>query len=86
MAFPIAKTVAVKDACDHFGKLFGSDLNRKDVITYEVDLTLTPMDASHPNWAKVCQAIKGGNYTVEQVKDKYSLTEESEQYLLNLRK
>ena len=31
MAFPIAKTLAVKDACDHFGRLFGSDLNRKDI-------------------------------------------------------
>lgn len=35
MAFPIAKTLAIKDACDHFGKLFGSDLNRKDVIPYK---------------------------------------------------
>lgn len=32
MAFPIAKTVAIKDACDHFGTLFGSDINRKDVM------------------------------------------------------
>lgn len=37
MAFPIAKTLAVKDACDHFGKLFGSDLNRKDAIPFTVD-------------------------------------------------
>lgn len=37
MAFPIAKTLAVKDACDHFGKLFGSDLNRKDVIPFTED-------------------------------------------------
>jgi hypothetical protein len=32
MALPIAKTIAVKDACDHFGRLFGSDLNRKDTV------------------------------------------------------
>lgn len=32
MAMPIAKTIAIKDACDHFGRLFGSDLNRKDLI------------------------------------------------------
>lgn len=37
MAFPIAKTLAVKDACDHFGKLFGSDLNRKDVVPFQPD-------------------------------------------------
>lgn len=37
MAFPIAKTVAIKDACDHFGKLFGCDLNRKDCIPFTMD-------------------------------------------------
>lgn len=37
MAFPIAKTVAIKDACDHFGTLFGSDLNRKDTVAYTLD-------------------------------------------------
>lgn len=37
MAFPIAKTLAVKDACDHFGKLFGSDLNRKDTVPFQPD-------------------------------------------------
>ncbi len=40
MAFPIAKTVAIKDACDHFGSLFGSDLNRKDTMSITVDETL----------------------------------------------
>jgi hypothetical protein len=37
MAFPIAKTVAIKDACDHFGELFGCNLNRKDTIPFQVD-------------------------------------------------
>lgn len=37
MAFPIAKSLAVKDATDHIGKLFGRDLNRKDVIPYSQD-------------------------------------------------
>jgi len=32
MALPIAKTNAIKDACDHFGNLFGANLNRKDVL------------------------------------------------------
>src|SRR5688572_26304896 len=40
MAFPIAKTVAIKDACDHFGKLFGCDLNRKDTIPFEPDMKI----------------------------------------------
>ena len=37
MAFPIAKTIAIKDACDHFGTLFGANLNRKDTIAYTPD-------------------------------------------------
>jgi len=37
MAFPIAKTLAVKDACDHFGKLFGADLNRKETLAFTAD-------------------------------------------------
>lgn len=40
MAFPIAKTVAIKDACDHFGAIFGCNLNRKDTIPFEVDTKL----------------------------------------------
>lgn len=40
MAFPIAKTLAIKDACDHFGRLFGSDLNRKDLAPVGMDANL----------------------------------------------
>ena len=84
MAFPIAKTRAIKDAADHFGKLFGSDLNRKDFIEYEQDLTLIIMDEFHPNWIKVCTAIQSGNYKVSDISDKYTLTEESRKHLTNL--
>ena len=84
MALGIAKTVAIKDACDHFGKLFGSDLNRKDVIDYQPDLTLIDMDENHPNWSKVCEAVKSGNYTIQDIKEKYNLTEKAEEYLWNL--
>jgi len=37
MAFPIAKTVAIKDACDHFGNVFGANLNRKDTVDFKPD-------------------------------------------------
>ena len=37
MAFPLAKTLAIKDACDMFGKLFGSDLNRRDTLPASMD-------------------------------------------------
>lgn len=37
MAFPIAKTMAIKDACDLIGDIFGANLNRRDVQAFEVD-------------------------------------------------
>lgn len=39
MALPMAKSYALKDAAEHIGKLFGRDLNRKDVINYEPEAT-----------------------------------------------
>jgi hypothetical protein len=78
MAYPHAKTLAIKDAADHFGLLFGSDLNRKDLISYSLDLTLIDMDENHPNWSKVVQAIKDKSATLEQVKSKYNLTESAQ--------
>lgn len=41
MAFPIAKTAALKDAADHIGKLFGADLNRKDTLNFVPDEQLS---------------------------------------------
>lgn len=81
MAFPIAKTIAIKDAADHFGKLFGSDLNRKDMIDYQLDLTLIELSPEHPNWHKVKAALDSGNYTIDQIKEKYIINQENE-YLL----
>jgi hypothetical protein len=40
MAFPIAKSLAIKDACDMFGALFGANLNRRDVATFEPDIKI----------------------------------------------
>lgn len=40
MAFPIAKTLAIKDACDLIGNIFGANLNRRDVLQFEPDKTL----------------------------------------------
>lgn len=37
MATGIAKSIAIKDACDHFGSLFGANLNRKDVSQFTGD-------------------------------------------------
>jgi hypothetical protein len=81
MAFPMAKTIAIKDAADHFGKLFGSDLNRKDLIAYEVDLTLIELTPDHPNWLKVKEAVQTGSFTIEKIRTKYTITDENYQRL-----
>lgn len=40
MALPMAKSYAIKDCTDHFGKLWGRDLNRKDTMGFGVDKSL----------------------------------------------
>ena len=65
MAFPIAKTLAVKDACDHFGKLFGCDLNRKDTIPFQVDAKMI----AAANDSEVIEQMS--LITDEQTLDKY---------------
>jgi hypothetical protein len=40
MAFPIAKSLAIKDACDMFGNVFGANLNRRDVAVFEPDMNI----------------------------------------------
>jgi hypothetical protein len=84
MAFPVAKSRAIKDAADHFGKLFGSDLNRKDIINYAPDMTLIDMDSDHPNWGKVVEAVKSGQFTIDDIKAKYNLTQTAEDELKKL--
>lgn len=82
MALPIAKTIAIKDACDHFGKLFGSDLNRKQQIVYAEDTKLQPIDVDSELFAKMKEAVKSGKYTIEQIEKKYTLTENAKLELL----
>ncbi len=84
MAFPIAKTEAVKNACKSFGKLFGSDISRNEEIIYSVDLTLIDFDENHPNWDKAVSAIKSGNYTIEDLKTKYNISDETEKRISEL--
>jgi hypothetical protein len=83
MAFPMAKTIAIKDACDSFGRIFGSDLNRKDIMNYDLDLTLIELTPEHPNWDKAKEAVGSGNLTIEQLRTKYTITNENYTKLQN---
>lgn len=49
MAIPSAKSYAIKDAAEHFGAIFGRDLNRRDIIQFAGAHTKeTPVPASAP--------------------------------------
>lgn len=47
MAYPLAKTLAIKDACDMFGKLFGADLNRRDTLGASMDKDKKPVSKEY---------------------------------------
>ena len=57
MALPMAKSYAIKDACDHFGKLFGRDLNRKETMGFGVDKGLDP-DAKYSELVDLYETLK----------------------------
>jgi len=57
MAYPIAKTIAIKDACDHFGKLFGSDLNRKDTLAFTADEKIADLANQDNKTKKISHAV-----------------------------
>ena len=61
MAVPIAKTRAIKDACDHIGDLFGANLNRKDTLSVTTDASIEEKMLERVN--KILDACE----TVEQV-------------------
>lgn len=85
MAYPLAKTVAIKDACDHFGKSFGSDLNRKDTLDYGIDTKLgyskPSLEFETKEYTNYYSKILEGTITIDVIKQHYSLTQEVEKAL-----
>lgn len=82
MALPIAKSIAIKDACDHFGDLFGANLNRKDIVQFMGDNELLSSEAIHESKEKerVIKHIENATtlYSLIEVVsliDKYDLRE-----------
>lgn len=75
MAFPIAKTVAIKDACDHFGKLFGADINRKDTLPFMPDASLQIPDHEE---LKELYDLKKGVLTKDEQKNAERILTEKE--------
>lgn len=71
MAFPLAKTLAIKDACDMFGKLFGSDLNRRDSLPASMDVKSKNVEM---------ERIKE---SIEKCETEYELNEINRQLVVN---
>lgn len=73
MALPKAKTAAIKDACDNLGRIFGADLNRKDIIEVTVDENL-----QSKKWKlerdRILQAIENGYKPTDEEVEKYKLS------------
>lgn len=61
MALPMAKSYAIKDACEHIGRIFGRDLNRKDFMDYSEDELL------EIKWrSKILKSQPNGNFEVDE--------------------
>lgn len=80
MAYPHAKTLAIKDACDMFGDLFGANLNRRDTMSYQLDANLSAKASKQKitddKLPKLIDNLKDGSISLEKVQELYDLTME----------
>lgn len=74
MALPISKTNAIKDACDTLGRIFGSDLNRSDVIAPAIDIDLQERKYNIER-NRLLTAIENGYKPTEDEIVKYKIDE-----------
>lgn len=81
MALPLSKTLAIKDACDMFGNLFGANLNRQDVKNVVQDVTLK---SSEELYAELRDFFNGNDFNLKE-EDRMNIeriidTKETESY------
>lgn len=62
-ALPAAKSYAIKDACDHFGKLFGRNLSRPD----SYDMKPSHIKEDSRELQRVVDWLNSGNVTFSQL-------------------
>lgn len=79
MALPIAKSVAVKDACDHLGRVFGSSLNRKDSFS-ETDFNAVKESVEDARLKIVIASATSVEYLKEQEKHVPRATVDGEEH------
>jgi len=85
MAYPIAKSRAVKNACAQFGKLFGSDLNREDTLQFTTDPHLAEKvrnkEMSDKELKSALEAVKEGNNDLAFLEQYYTLSDEQREQI-----
>lgn len=74
MALPIAKTNSIKDACHTLGRIFGGDLNRKDILEESLDQNLQDKKYQIER-ERILQAIENGHVPTQEEIEKYNLDE-----------
>src|SRR5699024_804512 len=86
MAFPIAKSRALKNACYGFGKFFGSDLNREDTLDYQIDANLNKESLNKEDWKMLKESVRLKKMTVKKADELYELSADQRSELFNLQK
>lgn len=69
MALPIAKVNALKDASHAIGRIFGGELNRKEVLEISVDENLQ----SNVEKSRIEEMIKEGIEVDQELREKYGI-------------
>jgi hypothetical protein len=89
MAAPAAESYAIKDAAEKLGKLFGKDLNRKDVIGYNSLLAVNESRESkeltpeHKRWNDAVKSLREGNATIDEICSNYLVSEFNREKLMS---
>jgi len=74
-ALPAAESYAIKDAAEKLGKLFGKDLNRKDVMGFDVTYQTIPVDENHEQFKLLHDRILKCISTVDSLEMPFVLTD-----------
>lgn len=86
MAFPHAKTLAIKDAAEMLGKIFGSDLNRRDTLGYSLDNELQSLaikpKIEDDDIPLLKERLKNKDISLEFISDRFDVTSKQIKQLL----
>lgn len=90
MAFPHAKSLAIKDACDMFGTLFGANLNRRDTLGYQTDADLARKASKEKVDSEGLETLKKNlkseKISLDKINEMYDLTMEQLKELIEVQK